>query len=103
MTFKFKNSFIKETDVIVGPIEKNGPLGSYFKKTIPVKYHGTGDVFASALVGALTNKDDVEEAIKIATDFVWEAIFDTFNEKKENAYGVNFETFLYKLKKTQEN
>ena len=66
---------------------------SYFRTKIPVKYHGTGDVFASALVGALTNNISLENALKIAVDFTWETIKDTYKENKE-AYGVNFEKKL---------
>ena len=65
---------------------------SYFREKINVKYHGTGDIFASTCVGAILNGNSIEESTKIAVDYVWETIKDTFNEKKENAYGVNFET-----------
>ena len=64
---------------------------SYFRKKIPVKYHGTGDIFSSTLVGALVNNNSLEEALKIAVDYVWETISDTYKEKGENTYGVNFE------------
>ncbi len=64
---------------------------TYFREKINVKYHGTGDVFASTLVGALVNEKSLEEALKIAVDYVWETINDTYIEKKEDAYGVNFE------------
>ena len=64
---------------------------TYFREKINVKYHGTGDIFASTLVGALVNENSLEEALKIAVDYVWETINDTYIEKKEDAYGVNFE------------
>lgn len=64
---------------------------SYFKEKIPAKYHGTGDVFASTLVGALTNSNTLEKSLQIAVDYVWECIKDTYGTNKENAYGVNFE------------
>ena len=64
---------------------------TYFREQIPVKYHGTGDVFASTLVGAMENNKSLEESLKIAVDYVWETINDTYKEKKEDAYGVNFE------------
>ena len=64
---------------------------SYFKEKINVKYHGTGDIFASTLVGALVNNNSLEESIKIAVDYVWETINDTYMSKGEKAYGVNFE------------
>lgn len=64
---------------------------SYFREKIPAKYHGTGDIFASTLVGGLVNNNSLEEALKIAVDYVWETINDTYITNKENAYGVNFE------------
>ena len=65
---------------------------TYFKEKVPAKYHGTGDVFASTLVGAITNNNTIEEGLKIAVDYVWETINDTYKTNKEDAYGVNFET-----------
>lgn len=64
---------------------------TYFKEKIPAKYHGTGDIFASTLAGAILNENYLEESLKIAVDYVWETIDDTYKEKKEDAYGVNFE------------
>ncbi len=64
----------------------------YFKEKIPAKYHGTGDIFASTLVGAITNNNTLEEGLKIAVDYVWETINDTYKTNKKDAYGVNFET-----------
>ena len=65
---------------------------TYFKEKVPAKYHGTGDVFASTLVGAITNNNTIEEGLKIAVDYVWETINGTYKTNKEDAYGVNFET-----------
>lgn len=65
---------------------------TYFKEKIPAKYHGTGDIFASTLVGAITNNNTLEEGLKIAVDYVWETINDTYKTNKKDAYGVNFET-----------
>lgn len=65
---------------------------AYFKEKIPAKYHGTGDIFASTLVGAITNNNTIEEGLKIAVDYVWETIDDTYKTNKEDVYGVNFET-----------
>lgn len=65
---------------------------TYFKEKIPAKYNGTGDIFASTLVGAITNNNTLEEGLKIAVDYVWETINDTYKTNKKDAYGVNFET-----------
>lgn len=91
----------KENELgVMGYNKKTKEYYSYFKEKIPVKYHGTGDVFASTLVGAITIEKSLEESIKIAVDYVWETIKDTYIEKKENAYGVNFENKIpYLLKR----
>ena len=64
---------------------------TYFKEKIPVKYHGTGDIFSSTLVGAMVVNNNTLESLKIAVDYVWETINDTYKTNKEDAYGVNFE------------
>ncbi len=75
---------------------------TYFREQIPAKYHGTGDVFASTLVGAMENDKTLEGALKIAVDYVWETINDTYKEKKEDAYGVNFENKIpYLIKRLE--
>ena len=90
--------------VLTGVSFKNNELGvmsynqetnkffTYFKEKVPAKYHGTGDIFASTLVGAITNNNTIEEGLKIAVDYVWETINDTYKTNKEDAYGVDFET-----------
>lgn len=65
---------------------------TYFKEKVPAKYHGTGDIFASTLFGAITNNNTLEEGLKIAVDYVWETINDTYKTNKKDVYGVNFET-----------
>ncbi len=40
MTFSFENVYVKDTDVVVGPNEKNGPLGSFFNKSYSDFYFG---------------------------------------------------------------
>ena len=84
---------LKKNEIGVMAYEKNTDrFYTYFREKIPVKYHGTGDIFSSTLVGALVNNNSLEESLKIAVDYVWETIADTYKEKKENAYGVNFES-----------
>ena len=72
--------------------KESGKFFSYFREKVPAKYHGTGDIFASTLVGAIINDNSTEEALKIAVDYVWETINDTYITNKEDAYGVNFES-----------
>lgn len=56
--------------------------------------HGTGDVFASAFVGAVARGKTLDEAAKIAADFTLMCIKNT---ALEHWYGVSFESVLGQL------
>lgn len=58
--------------------------------------HGTGDMFAACLTGALLQGKTKQEAVKIAADFVCRAIENTVREPV-HWYGVKFETALPEL------
>ena len=57
----------------------------------PEHFHGTGDIWASTLCGALMNEKSFEDSINIACDYVKESIRLTLAEENHNDYGVNFE------------
>lgn len=61
---------------------------------LPVSFHGTGDVFASALVGALTRGLTLSGAVGVAVDFTVECLRATLRDPEHVLYGVNFETAL---------
>ena len=84
-------SFEKDKIGVMAYNKEENKFYSYYRKKIPGKYHGTGDIFSSTLVGAIVNNNSLEDALKIAVDYVWETISDTYKEKGENTYGVNFE------------
>ena len=67
---------------------------SYFREHLPQSFHGTGDVFASSLCGAITRGNNIADAVKIAVDYTVECIFHTINNKNHNWYGVDFESAL---------
>ena len=67
---------------------------SYFREHLPKSFHGTGDVFASSLCGALSIGKDIEKALKIAVDFTVESISSTLKNPNTNWYGVEFEKAL---------
>ena len=67
---------------------------TYFHERIPVGYHGTGDVFSSAFVGAMMGGKSIEESVKIAADYVVECIRITAEREGSNWYGVDFETAI---------
>ena len=70
----------------------------YFHEKMPQNFHGTGDIFASVLTGALVRGKTLEEACRLAADFVVEAIRATLSHKDYNWYGVDFETALPSLR-----
>jgi pyridoxine kinase len=67
---------------------------SYFNERMDVAYHGTGDIFASATVGALMCGHSVESALSVAVDFTLECIKITMADENRRFYGVNFEEAL---------
>ncbi|MBQ3235783.1 MAG: pyridoxamine kinase [Clostridia bacterium] len=75
---------------------ENGKLSYYKHELLPNSCHGTGDIYASVFVGALTSGKTIEESAKISADFTVLAIKET--AKSENHwYGAKFEPVLYKL------
>lgn len=64
---------------------------TYYNKHLPVSFHGTGDVFASALTGAINIGKDIKESLKIAVDYTVKCIEETMNNVNHNWYGVDFE------------
>ena len=69
----------------------------YFHEKMPQNFHGTGDIFASVLTGALVRDFSLDKACRLAADFVVESIRATLSHKDYNWYGVDFETALPSL------
>lgn len=63
----------------------------YFSQKIPHSFHGTGDVYSSTLVGALSIGKDIYESASIAVDVTVEAMKLSFDERETHWYGVRFE------------
>ncbi len=63
-------------------------------------FHGTGDIFAAVLTGALLNKKTMLEASSLAVDFVKDCIAETIKRQDMKIeYGVIFENALKTLAK----
>ena len=75
----------------------------YYNDKMPVAYHGTGDVFASATLGAMMQGHTVESALTVAVDYTLECIKLTMQDENRRTYGVNFEEaipyYIERLKK----
>ncbi len=67
---------------------------NYYREKLPVSFHGTGDIFASTLCGALALGKSLGDALKIAVDYTVECIAVTLSNPKHNFYGVEFEKAL---------
>lgn len=81
----------------IGVIAKEASTGAIFRYTTkkqPKNYHGTGDIFASTLVGGMMNGLSLEQAAKTACDFTAECIRLTIANPDSRTYGVDFETAL---------
>ncbi|MBQ7993345.1 MAG: pyridoxamine kinase [Solobacterium sp.] len=110
MLVKLTQSGAKKA-VLTGVSFEKGKLGAYAydsetkeyfyyaNEEEPEHFHGTGDIWASTLCGALVNGKSFEESVQIACDFVKESIRLTLAEENHNTYGVNFEqAFPFLLK-----
>ncbi|MCL2607160.1 MAG: pyridoxamine kinase [Methanomassiliicoccaceae archaeon] len=69
---------------------------SFFSR-IPGHYHGTGDVFGSALVASMVNNVSFEKAAAVAAGFTAESIKRTYAAGTDTRFGVNFEEGLKDL------
>lgn len=67
---------------------------SYYNEKMPVAYHGTGDIFASATLGAMMKGHSIESALAVAVDYTLECIKLTMQDENRRTYGVNFEEAL---------
>lgn len=82
-------------DTLLGAAaSENGKVTYMMNDHIEGYYHGTGDVFGSALVGAMANDKPLEDAVKIAVDYTVACIRRTKEAATEARYGVCFEQVL---------
>ena len=79
-------------------VYENGKISYYPHRKIAGGCHGTGDVYASAFVGALLRGNSPFESAKIAANYTLQCIENTIGDKS-HWYGVKFETALPDLVK----
>ena len=84
----------KHGELGAAAIDECGKITYCFLPLISGYYHGTGDVFASALTGAVLNGKNLTESTKIAVAFTHESITRTKKAGTDVRYGVNFEQSL---------
>ena len=75
----------------------SGEYSCAFSDRIEGYYHGTGDVFGSALLAALLGGKSDREAAQIAVDFTIGSLLRSKEEAHDVRFGVNFEYGLRRL------
>ncbi|GAB3807407.1 pyridoxamine kinase [Virgibacillus kimchii] len=60
-------------------------------------YSGTGDLFASVIIGSMMRGEDMKKSVELAVAFLTEAIHDSVSEGVPEIEGVHFEKYLRML------
>lgn len=79
---------------VAGFDPKTGVVSTYFTPRLPVAFHGTGDIYASTVCGALMRGFSVENALALGADYTVECIRKTMQNENHNWYGVDFESAI---------
>jgi pyridoxine kinase len=90
-------------DISVYYTNEQGMVESCVAQTVEGNFHGAGDVFASAFIGALANGKREETAIRLATDFTTSAVRRSAIEVSDSRYGLNFEAEIFSFLKNLNN
>lgn len=73
---------------------KTGEISYYMLPVVDGYYHGTGDVYASAMLGAYLNGKSLAQSAAIAVDFTHGSILRTKQAGTDIRFGVDFERGL---------
>ena len=86
---------------------ETGEYNSYFTPRVGESFHGTGDVFAGVVAGALAQGLSLEKSMSLAADYVLECIKATIGHEEEHWYSVRFEDcipyLVSRISKEKEN
>lgn len=70
---------------------------SYFHDRVNASFHGTGDIFASVVTGALMRGRSLPQSLQLAADYTAECIRITAADPEGIRYGVYFEALIPRL------
>ena len=93
-------SFAEGKTGVMAMSKDSGQAFEYFTDRVPASYHGTGDLFASVVAGALTREsseigiDSLGKALRLAVDYTQKTIEVTYLAGGEDVAGVDFEATL---------
>ena len=77
--------------------DENGTTKKYSTEKISGAFHGAGDVYGSALVGALARGVHLDDAVRIAAEFTKDSIVQTKKDATEPRYGLNSESQMFRF------
>lgn len=84
--------FFNEEELGAAALDRaTGQISYAFSQKLPGSYHGTGDVFGSALLAAILAERPLGEAIQVAVDFTVDCLRRSKREATDHRFGVNFE------------
>ena len=66
----------------------NGDINTIYNKKINISIPGTGDAFASTLLGFILKNKSINEALKISTDFVFQMIDEAIKDNDDIIHGI---------------
>lgn len=84
-------------DIVTACLENGGSPVLCAKPRINVSYPGTGDLFASVLLGRRLDGDTLAQASEAASGFVYDVICGSVDSGQPLRDGVLLEKFLYRL------
>lgn len=75
----------------------DGQFSVYAPRRVDAQYDGTGDLFASVLLGALMHRRPLLAAVQLAADFTRDCVARSVHNGTNPHFGVDFEPALWKL------
>jgi len=90
---------LEENAISVCYLDEKGEEKRYSSQNVAGFFHGAGNGFSSAFVGAIMKGKTEEKAIQLATDFTTASIRRTAKEVPDKRYGLNFEAEIFEFLK----
>ena len=93
-------------NVILTGVIEGAQIGTYsycsacekiYKATFPLvngRFHGTGDLFSSTLLAALLAEKELEDAVNLAAEVAYRAVYNTSRSGRDPRHGLRFEPDL---------
>ncbi len=90
---------IEKNVISVCYLDENSEEERYSSENVEGFFHGAGDVFSSAFVGAIMRGKTETQAIRLAADFTTASIRRSAKEVQDKRFGLNFEAEIFEFLK----